>query len=83
MPSQTPDNPTQPQPTSPAGTFLLTPEQHLAMAELVEKVAGRKGGPTKARAAQMAKNHRLLARVIEERISQRQQQTPAGASSAT
>ena len=40
---------------------LLTPQQHLAMAEVVLKVAGRKGGPTKERAEQMARNHRVLA----------------------
>jgi len=79
MPLPTPDDQTQASPTSPAGTELLTPEQHLAMAELILQQAGKPGGPTSARAEQMAKNHRLLADVI----SKRQPPIQGGASSPT
>lgn len=83
MPLPTPDDPTQSSPTSQASTSLLTPEQHLAMANLILQQAGKPGGPTKARAKEMARNHRVLAQVLQDRISQRQPPTQDGASSPT
>ena len=66
MPQPTNDN-RKPRPaTSRAGT-LLTPAQHLMMAQLVLRSAGKPGGPTRARAEQMAHNHRVLAAAIAHR----------------
>lgn len=45
----------------------MTSDQHLAMAKAVRASAGKPGGPTKERAAQMAKNHEVLAAAIAHR----------------
>jgi hypothetical protein len=55
------------EPNSQPWTPLLTPALHLAMAELILRVAGGPEAPTTERAEQMARNHRLMAKVIERR----------------
>ena len=48
-------------------TPLLTPAQHLAMAEMILELSGNPGAPTKERAEQMARNHRIMAKLIANR----------------
>lgn len=55
------------EPNSEPTTLLMTPAQHLAMAQLILRLAGRPEAPTKERAQQMARSHRLIAKVIEQR----------------
>jgi malate/lactate dehydrogenase len=45
----------------------LTPAEHLAIADVILKTAGKPGGPTMERAEQMAKNRRVLAKLAARR----------------
>jgi hypothetical protein len=66
MPQPTNDNRKVSRSTSQAET-LLTPAQHLVMAQLALRNAGKPGGPTRERAERMAHNHRVLAAAIAHR----------------
>ena len=49
---------------------LLSPDQHRGLARNLLAHAGEPGYPTKERAAQMALNHEVMAKMIEGRQSQ-------------
>jgi hypothetical protein len=48
---------------------LLSSEQHRALAQRLLDRAGEPGYPTKERAPQMARNHEVMAKMIDRRLA--------------
>jgi hypothetical protein len=55
--------------TWPIDGTILTASQHLHMANILRRGAGKPGYPTKDHAEEMAQSHEHLARVIERRMA--------------
>jgi hypothetical protein len=53
----------------PLDGSILTAGQHLHMAKIIRRGAGKPGYPTKDHAEEMAQGHEQLARMIERRLT--------------